>query len=275
MRQGRNPAATVYESLGANFFLALDPGWLNLGLWEGPGTLEEAPRAVRRLVETLAQDLPRDGVILDVGNGLGAQDPLIARIARPRRLAALNITESQLREGRSRLGEAGALPVVGDATRLPIRSGAIDGVISVEAAFHFRSRRAFFEEVVRVLRPGGVLTMSDVSVERPPPGLLEGLAGFAQLRLWGLRAKNLSSAERIADLARRAGLVDVRMARCGDRVLDPALAAVALRLRDAGEVPPGQRLAARFFLAQVRTLRRREMIDYVLLRARRSTRQDA
>ena len=41
-RQGRNPAARVYESIGSDFFLAPAPGWLNLGLWEGPGSEAEA-----------------------------------------------------------------------------------------------------------------------------------------------------------------------------------------------------------------------------------------
>jgi Methyltransferase domain len=35
----------------------------------------------------------------------------------------------------------GAAPVVGDAARLPIADGSVDGIISVEAAFHFSSRR--------------------------------------------------------------------------------------------------------------------------------------
>ena len=38
LRFGRNPAATVYDSIGSDFFLALDDGWLNLGLWEGDGS---------------------------------------------------------------------------------------------------------------------------------------------------------------------------------------------------------------------------------------------
>jgi hypothetical protein len=32
LRQGGNPAARVYESIGPDFFLAVAPGWLNLGL---------------------------------------------------------------------------------------------------------------------------------------------------------------------------------------------------------------------------------------------------
>ena len=35
LKQGRNPAARVYESIGADFFLAVAPGWLNLGAVAG------------------------------------------------------------------------------------------------------------------------------------------------------------------------------------------------------------------------------------------------
>ena len=103
LKQGRNPAARVYESIGPDFFLAMAPGWLNLGLWEGAGSEEEAEDACRRLVGTLAAALPAGGVVVDVGNGLGTQDPLIAQSLHPRRLVAVNITEWQLAAGRDRL----------------------------------------------------------------------------------------------------------------------------------------------------------------------------
>src|SRR5580704_1099665 len=117
VRQGRNPAARVYESIGSEFFLAPAPGWLNLGLWDGDGagSEDQAETACRRLVATLASALPAGGVIVDAGNGLGVQDRLIAELVRPRRLVAVNITEWQLAAGRRRLAAAGAVPVVGDA----------------------------------------------------------------------------------------------------------------------------------------------------------------
>jgi ubiquinone/menaquinone biosynthesis C-methylase UbiE len=140
-------------------------------------------------------------VILDVGNGLGAQDCVIAETSRPRRLVAVNITEWQLMAGKDRLRQAGAVPVAGDAARLPIAGQTVDGIISVEAAFHFRSRKAFFAECYRVLRPGGVLSISDISAQR-----------------WRV-------------------------------------------------TPAGQHAAARLLLWQVNLLWRRQIIDYLLLRA--------
>jgi SAM-dependent methyltransferase len=271
--QGRNSAARVYESMGSDFFLAPAPGWLNLGFWEGPGSEEEAETACRRLVQTVAAALPEGGVILDVGNGLGTQDPVIAEALRPRGLIAVNITEWQLSAGRDRLREVAALGVAGDATRLPIAGQSIDGVISVEAAFHFRSRRTFFDECFRVLKPGGVLSISDITTERLPLGPLEALAGITQMRAFGLRPSAAMTADQIAEAARAAGFTAVDVTVCGDLVIAPALQLIGQRLRAtpaAFAAPVGQRTAARLLLSQVELLWRRQVIQYILLRAVRS-----
>jgi SAM-dependent methyltransferase len=267
IKQGRNPAARVYESIGSDFFLAPAPGWLNLGLWEGPGSEEEAERACRRLVRTMASALPAAGVIVDVGNGLGTQDPLIAEAIRPRRLVVVNVTEWQLTAGRERLAAAAAAPVAGDAARLPIADGVADGIISVEAAFHFRSRKAFFEECYRVLRPGGVLSLSDISIRRWPLGPAELVSGLTQLRVFGLRPGAAMTAGQIAAAARGAGLAEVEVTACGDRVIAPALRLAAARLSRPASAPTGHRAAARLLLRQVELLWRRRIIDYMLLRA--------
>jgi SAM-dependent methyltransferase len=157
--------------------------------------------------------------------------------------------------------------VAADATRLPIADGAVDGIISAEAAFHFRSRKAFFDECYRVLRPGGVLSISDISVQRWPVSPAELLCGLTQLRVFGLRRSMAMTTGQIAAAARAAGMAEVEVTACGDRVIAPALRLTAARLAAGMAAPTGQQAAARLLLWQVSLLWRRRIIEYLLLRA--------
>ncbi len=268
VRLGRNPAATVYDSLGGDFFLSPAPGWLNLGLWKGPGDSAEAEDAVVRLASVLAAELPSGSDIVDVANGLGAQDIVVSSVAQPRSLVAVNITESQLRSGRARLDEASATPVVADATRLPLANNSADGIISIEAAFHFPSRRHFFSEARRVLRPGGVLSMSDVSAERSRTlSPLEAVAGLTNLRVWGIRRRSLMSADQIETALVDAGFVDVRVHDVSRRVFFPAIRFFRERLRTVRQGPLAYRWGSGILLRQWELLATRDVMRYLLVRA--------
>jgi SAM-dependent methyltransferase len=138
----------------------------------------------------------------------------------------------------------------------------------VEAAFHFLSRARFFAEAFRVLRPGGVLSMSDVPVKRLPRGPRELLAGLSQLRAWGLSTAAVATADQIVKAAEGAGFRNVDARLVGERVIAPALAFVRRKLDVAGdEAPSAMRLASRAMLSQVELLWRRGLIDYLLLTA--------
>jgi hypothetical protein len=75
------------------------------------------------------------------------------------------------------------------------------------------------------------------------------------------------TAGQIAATARAAGLDDVEVTACGDRVIAPALRVASARLATQVGAPAGQQEAARLLLWQVDLLWRRRIIDYVLLRA--------
>ena len=180
----------------------------------------------------------------------------------------MNITEWQLTAGKDRLRQAGAAPVAGDAARLPIaQARPWTGSSAWRQRSHFRSRKAFFAECYRVLRPGGVLSISDISAQRWPVTPAELLAGLTQLRVFGLRRTMAMTAEQIAAQARAAGLAEVQVRRCGERVIAPALRLTAQRLNNTTAAPAGQHAAARLLLWQVNLLWQRQIIDYLLLRA--------
>lgn len=48
-----------------------------------------------------------------------------------------------------------------DATRLPVRDAAVDGIVVADAYHHLQRPEAVLHEVYRVLRPGGVLVVRD------------------------------------------------------------------------------------------------------------------
>jgi hypothetical protein len=75
------------------------------------------------------------------------------------------------------------------------------------------------------------------------------------------------TAAQIAAAARAAGLAEVTVTSCGDRVIAPALRLTAARLAGPMAAPAGQQAAARLLRWQVELLWRRQIIDYVLLRA--------
>ncbi len=75
------------------------------------------------------------------------------------------------------------------------------------------------------------------------------------------------SAAQIAASATEAGLAEVEVTSCGDRVIGPALRLAAARLSSAAATPAGHRAVACALLWQVELLWRRRVIDYVLLRA--------
>ncbi len=70
-----------------------------------------------------------------------------------------------LRERLRTEGASAAIPVVGDAMRLPLASGSVDKAFLVAMLGEIPDRPAALAELRRVLKPGGVLgfseTMSD------------------------------------------------------------------------------------------------------------------
>lgn len=90
--------------------------------------------------------------VLDVGGGTG-------RATRALDVPASIVLDASI--GMLRRVPDGVDPVLGDARRLPVASGAVDAVLIVDAFHHLPEVDRVLDEAARVLRPGGVLVVQE------------------------------------------------------------------------------------------------------------------
>ena len=111
-------------------------------------------------------DIASGQSVLDVGCGVGGTIARLNETYQRMRLTGINIDERQIDICRGITGRAGNVLSweMADAGRLPFAGAAFDRVLCVEAMFHFASRRQFFAEAARVLKPAGVLTGTDILI---------------------------------------------------------------------------------------------------------------
>ncbi|MFB6151824.1 MAG: class I SAM-dependent methyltransferase [Haloarculaceae archaeon] len=70
--------------------------------------------------------------------------------------------------------------LVGDATALPVADDAVGACTALDAVVYVPDKRTVFEEVARVVRPGGVVWVTDLLVASDAdPAAREALAAFA------------------------------------------------------------------------------------------------
>jgi len=140
------------------------------GCFSKPDTVDDSLAAYVAAAEELTARVCRaagvgDGQrILDVGCGFGGTVEHLCERLRDCRLVGANIDLRQLakakREVPARRGHDVAFALA-DGCQLPFATGAFDAIIALECIFHFKSRKAFFREAARVLRPQGRLVLTD------------------------------------------------------------------------------------------------------------------
>ena len=117
---------------------------------------------VHELIRWSGMDqLPKGSRILDVGCGIGGSSRILAR---DYGFDVIGITISPAQAKRANeLTEAGLTCnfEVMDALDLKFDKGSFDGVWSVEAGPHMPNKQLYADEMLRVLRPGGVLAVAD------------------------------------------------------------------------------------------------------------------
>ncbi|MBA2543844.1 MAG: class I SAM-dependent methyltransferase [Deltaproteobacteria bacterium] len=116
----------------------------------------------QRVMERALDDVPRGSSVLDVPLGTGRYLPFYAH--RGHRVVGLDISTDMLREARHANVQVPLSPIRGDVTAIPLRSGAVDYVVSTRL-MNWLPEVALFgavEEMARVASKGVILGIREI-----------------------------------------------------------------------------------------------------------------
>lgn len=101
--------------------------------------------------------------ILEVGCGMGEGLNFLSRITGAKRLVGLDRSTLAIERARAKLSREPQLRYIeGDAENLPFDDGEFDVVINIESSHNYPNLGRFFDEVARVLKPGGHFSCLDI-----------------------------------------------------------------------------------------------------------------
>lgn len=129
--------------------------------------------ASRRTVEQMIskiQDLPDNARVLDIGAGYGGSARLIVR-EKGWQVTCLNLSEVQNQRNRDKNKEQGLADKIdvhdGNFEDLPFEAESFDAVWCQDSILHSGDREKVFQEVDRVLKPGGAFIFTDILQKEP------------------------------------------------------------------------------------------------------------
>jgi len=207
----------------ADHYDALDPFYRKVwgehvhhGLWAtGREDKDEAIGALYRLICDRIQ-VDTGERICDVGCGYGALARLLAREF-DARVTGLTVSRRQWEYAeRSRARDSRLEFMLRDWLENALPGDCFDKVVAVESCEHMHDKEKFFQEIYRVLRPGGRFAVT-AWLSREDPGRLEERLLLRPICIEG-RLPSLGSACEYQDLIAKAGFCAFSFQDLTDRV---------------------------------------------------------
>jgi len=158
-----------------------------LGLGYDPADLAALPEGANLGLScgnpTALASLRPGEVVVDLGSGAGLDVLIAARKIGPEgRAIGVDMTPQMLANARRNAAAAGAANAefrLGEIENLPVADGSVDVVISNCVINLSPDKPRVFQEIARVLRPGGRVAVSDLALLRPlPEAVREDMAAY-------------------------------------------------------------------------------------------------
>ena len=204
--------APTYDRLNHRLSCDIDKGWR------------------RKAIAQLKPFAPRE--ILDIATGTGDFAILAARMLKPERLVGADISEGMMAVGRQKVEREGLGDVIHfrreDCLQLSFEDGSFDAVTAAFGIRNFKDLDTCLRELHRVLRPGGHLSIVELSAPmRPPMSWLFKVYSHTLLPLYARLVSKDGSAyrylintieafpqgEEMMEILRKAGFEEVQFCR--------------------------------------------------------------
>jgi ubiquinone/menaquinone biosynthesis C-methylase UbiE len=147
------------------------PSWmLNFGFWpDNTKNLHEAQDRLFHEINSLLPDDLRNKNGLEIGCGIGGVSIKALQHHTQLKMTSLDISADQLNIAKKHAIEGGVGarldPIQGDAMDLPFQEGVFDLTLCIESTFHYENKEKFMAGNFKVLKPGGVAIVADITCE--------------------------------------------------------------------------------------------------------------
>jgi phosphoethanolamine N-methyltransferase len=166
------------------------------------------PDEIRAIVE----GVPLAGkTVLDLGCGTGGITRFLAEAYKPQHIVGIDVDAGLIQHATQRANDAGLGDTLSFRTvtpgALPFADASYDVVFSKDAMVHIADKETLFDDVFRVLRPGGRIAASDWMSSTEAPFSPE-MAYYLECEGLGF---GIASPARYEKALARAGFRDIRM----------------------------------------------------------------
>ncbi|CAM4446496.1 SAM-dependent methyltransferase [Paenibacillus endophyticus] len=161
----RHMFTTMHRMLETNglsrFSTFVNWGYVALEDRDEPQAQAVHRNSVRLLREAIGDTCVKDKDVLEIACGRGGNVSTLCMEFEPKSVVGLDLTDVNVLFCQSRNRRENVYFCIGDAEMLPIGNACCDIVLVIEAADLFPNINRFYDEVYRVLKPGGTFVFAD------------------------------------------------------------------------------------------------------------------